>query len=185
MSRLPDVIGPPDVIPGAMRVIRPIANLDRDGAWGGDIARGTGITGPVSPVTRVTRAVSRRTSIIFISASAYAHYDWKEKEQESQSFRFGFRFHIALSFVSYPKLATPANETRVPYTVFAGPEYDARFFQISVPTQPDNSGGGKRIRSEPSALNQLNNEHNDSNHEQKMDQAASNVTNKAKKPEHH
>jgi len=73
-----------------MRVIRPIANLDRDGARGGDIARGTGITGPVWPVTRVTaavwaitrvtRAVSRRTSIIFISASAYAHYDWKEKE---------------------------------------------------------------------------------------------------------
>ena len=45
--------------------------------------------------------------------------------------------------------------------------------------------GRKRIRSEPSALNQLNNEHNDSNHEQKMDQAASNVTDKAKKPEHH
>ena len=59
------------------------------------------------------------------------------------------------------------------------------FFQISVPTQPGNSGGGKRIRSEPSALNQLNNEHNDGNHEQEMDQAASNVTNKAKKPEHH
>src|SRR6266853_5308871 len=114
MSRPPDVIGPPDVIPGAMRVIRPIANLDRDGAWGGDIARGTGITGPVWPITgpvwpvtcvtaavwaitRVTRAVSRRTSIIFISASAYAHYDWKEKEQESQSFRFGVRFHIAFS----------------------------------------------------------------------------------------
>jgi len=33
-------------------------------------------------------------------------------------------------------------------------------------------------------LNQLNNEHNDRNHEQKMDQTASNVTNKAKKPEH-
>lgn len=43
----------------------------------------------------------------------------------------------------------------------------------------------KRIRSKPSALNQLNNEHNDGNHEQKMDQTASNVTNKAKKPEHH
>jgi hypothetical protein len=150
MSRPPDVIGPPDVIPGAMRVIRPIPNLDRDGAWGGDIARGTGITGPVWSVTGavwaispVTRAVSRRTSIIFISASAYAHYDWKEKEQESQSFRFGFRFHIAFPLVSYPKLATPANETKVPYAVFAGPEDNAPFFQISVPIQPGNSGGGK------------------------------------------
>ena len=45
--------------------------------------------------------------------------------------------------------------------------------------------GGKRIRSEPSALNELNNEHNDGNHEQKMDQSAANVTDKAQKPEHH
>ncbi len=44
--------------------------------------------------------------------------------------------------------------------------------------------GRKRIRSKPSALNQLNNEHNDGNHEQKMDQTASNVANKAQKPEH-
>jgi hypothetical protein len=42
----------------------------------------------------------------------------------------------------------------------------------------------KRIRSEPSsALNQVNNEHNDGNHEQKMDQTAANVADKAKKPE--
>ena len=45
--------------------------------------------------------------------------------------------------------------------------------------------GRKRIRSEPSALNQLNNEHDDGNHEQKMDQTAANVTDKAQKPEHH
>jgi hypothetical protein len=45
--------------------------------------------------------------------------------------------------------------------------------------------GENGFRSKPSALNQLNNEHNDGNHEQKMDQTASNVTNKAKKPEHH
>jgi hypothetical protein len=44
--------------------------------------------------------------------------------------------------------------------------------------------GRKRIRSEPSsALNQVNNEHNDGNHEQKMDQTAANVADKAKKPE--
>jgi hypothetical protein len=43
----------------------------------------------------------------------------------------------------------------------------------------------KRIRSEPSsALNQLNNEHDDGNHEQKMDQTAAKVADKAQKPEH-
>jgi hypothetical protein len=62
VSRPPDVIGPPDVIPGAMRVIRPIANLDRDDAWGCDIARRTGITGSVWAITRVTGSVCRRTS---------------------------------------------------------------------------------------------------------------------------
>jgi hypothetical protein len=45
--------------------------------------------------------------------------------------------------------------------------------------------GRKRIRSEPSALNELNNEHNDGNHEQKMNQRAANVPDKAQKPEHH
>jgi hypothetical protein len=44
--------------------------------------------------------------------------------------------------------------------------------------------GRKRIRSEPSALNELNNEHNDGNHEQKMNQTAAKVADKAKKPEH-
>jgi hypothetical protein len=45
--------------------------------------------------------------------------------------------------------------------------------------------GRKRIRSEPSsALNQVNNEHNDGNHEQEMDQAAANVADETKKPEH-
>ena len=44
--------------------------------------------------------------------------------------------------------------------------------------------GRKRIRSEPCALNELNNEHNDGNHEQKMNQSAANVADKAQKPEH-
>jgi hypothetical protein len=45
--------------------------------------------------------------------------------------------------------------------------------------------GRKRIRSEPSALNQLNNEHNDGDDEQKMNQSAAKVADKAQKPEHH
>jgi len=45
--------------------------------------------------------------------------------------------------------------------------------------------GRKGIRSEPSsALNQLNNEYDDGNHEQKMDQTAAKVADKAQKPEH-
>jgi hypothetical protein len=35
-----------------------------------------------------------------------------------------------------------------------------------------------------SALNQLNNEHDDGNHEQKMNQSAAKVADEAKKPEH-
>jgi hypothetical protein len=34
-------------------------------------------------------------------------------------------------------------------------------------------------------LNQVNNEHNDGNHEQKMDQSAAKMADKAQKPEHH
>ena len=42
------------------------------------------------------------------------------------------------------------------------------------------------FRSEPSsALNQVNDQRNDGNHEQKMDQTAANVADKAQKPEHH
>jgi hypothetical protein len=44
--------------------------------------------------------------------------------------------------------------------------------------------GRKRIRSEPSPLKELNNEHNDGNHEQKMNQSAAKVADKAQKPEH-
>jgi hypothetical protein len=45
--------------------------------------------------------------------------------------------------------------------------------------------GRKRICSEPSALKELNNEYDDGNHEQKMDQTAAKVADKAQKPEHH
>jgi hypothetical protein len=44
--------------------------------------------------------------------------------------------------------------------------------------------GRKRIGSEPSALKELNNEHNDGNHEQKMNQSAAKVADKAQKPKH-
>ena len=50
--------------------------------------------------------------------------------------------------------------------------------------QPTDTTGRKRIRSEPSALNELNNEHDDGNHEQKMNQSAAKVADKAQKPEH-
>jgi len=50
--------------------------------------------------------------------------------------------------------------------------------------QPTDTIGAKRIRSESSALNELNNEYDDGNHEQKMNQSAAKVADKAKKPEH-
>jgi hypothetical protein len=57
---------------------------------------------------------------------------------------------------------------------------------LIIPFPADRRGQSPiTLRSEPSALNQLNNEHNDRNHEQKMDQTATNVTDQAQKPEHH
>ena len=43
--------------------------------------------------------------------------------------------------------------------------------------------GRKRIRSEPSALNELNNKHNDGNNEQKMNQAASHMEAEPQQPQ--
>ena len=63
MAGNPDVIGMAHIITGAASVIRPIADLDRDGAWV------TGITGPIWAITRVTGSI-RRISAIIISASA-------------------------------------------------------------------------------------------------------------------
>ena len=59
MSWPPDVIRAAHVITRTASIIRPIANLDRDGAWVG-IARGTSVTGAVWAVTRVTGSVCRR-----------------------------------------------------------------------------------------------------------------------------
>jgi hypothetical protein len=48
----------------------------------------------------------------------------------------------------------------------------------------DNGWAQPGIMLEPSsALNQVNNQNNDSNYEEKMDQAAANVADEAKKPE--
>ncbi len=89
MSRNPDVIGAAHVITCAASVIRPIADLDRDGAWVA-IARVTGITGSVWARTGVTGAVRRRSTII-ISASACTDSHRKEKKQENRPFWPGFR----------------------------------------------------------------------------------------------
>src|SRR5437879_1588301 len=84
MSRSPDVIRAPHVITCAAIVIRPVANLDRDGAWV------TSITGSVWAITRVTRSV-RWISTIIIGASACTDSYRKEKEQENRPFWLGFR----------------------------------------------------------------------------------------------
>src|SRR5437879_5662880 len=74
VSRPPDVIRAAHVITCAAIVIRPVANLDRDGAW----------------VTRVTGSV-RWISTIIIGASACTDSYRKEKEQENRPFWLGFR----------------------------------------------------------------------------------------------
>src|SRR6266446_374189 len=86
MSRNPDVIGAAHVITCAASVIRPIADLDRDGAWVA-IARVTGITRSVWAITCVTRSVPRT----IISASACTDRHRKEKKQENRPFWPGFR----------------------------------------------------------------------------------------------
>jgi len=89
VSRPPDVIRAAHIITSASSVIRPVANLDRDGAWVA-IARVTSITGSVWARTRVTGSV-RRISTIIISASACTDSHRKEKEQENRPFRPGCR----------------------------------------------------------------------------------------------
>jgi len=100
MSWPPDVIGAAHVITSAASVIRPIANLDRDGAWGGDIARGTGITGSVWAITRITAPVrtasiirtgpvSRRSSVItavIVGAPTCTERDRNYEEQDNLPF---------------------------------------------------------------------------------------------------
>ena len=70
MPRNPDVVGVAYIITCAASVIRPIANLDCDGAW---------VTGPVWAITRVTGS-------IITSASACTDSHRKEKEQENRPF---------------------------------------------------------------------------------------------------
>src|SRR5437879_2929464 len=80
MPRNPDVIGATHIITRAASVIRPISNLDRDGAW---VASITGSA--VWARTRVTGAVRRITTVI-ISASACTDSQGKEKKQENRPF---------------------------------------------------------------------------------------------------
>src|SRR5437879_12128662 len=89
VPRNPDVIGVTHIITRAASVIRPIANLDRDGAWVA-IARVTSITGSVWARTRVTGAV-RRISAIIISASACTDSQRKEQEKENRPLWHGWR----------------------------------------------------------------------------------------------
>ncbi len=87
MSRPPHVIGPPDVIPGAMRIIRPIANLNCDGA------RVSGISpAVVRPWTTIIGSVPGITSSVIPIASTCADDDRKEKKQERPPSQSGFHF---------------------------------------------------------------------------------------------
>jgi hypothetical protein len=84
MPRNPDVIGVAHIITRAASVIRPIANLDRDGAAWVTIARS------VWARARVTGSVHRISTII-IGASACTDSYRKEKEEENRPFWPSFR----------------------------------------------------------------------------------------------
>jgi hypothetical protein len=84
MSRPPHVIGPPDVIPGATRVIRPIANLNCDGA------RVSGISSAVvRPWTTIIGSVPRISSISSFT-SACTERDRNQKQQQCRPFQSRF-----------------------------------------------------------------------------------------------
>jgi hypothetical protein len=153
MSRPPDVIGATHVITSAAIIIRPIANLDRDGAWAGDIARGTGITrsvwaaitrvtGSVLAITRVTGSVwatrvtgsvCRRTSII-ISASAGPQSDRKQKEQESRPSRFRSNLGGDLRVINNIRFHIWYNDIRIQQTFYA-PELKNFYIQLKTASQ--------------------------------------------------
>ena len=85
MSRPPHVIGPPDVIPGAMRVIRPIANLNCDGA------RVSGISSAVvRPWTTIIGSIPGITSSVIPITSACTERDRNQKQQQCGPFQSRF-----------------------------------------------------------------------------------------------
>jgi hypothetical protein len=156
MSRPPDVIGATHVITSAAIIIRPIANLDRDGAWVG-IARGTGITrsvwaaitrvtGSVLAITRITASV-RATSVIrtgpisssvitaiIISASACPQSDRKQKEQESRPSRFRSNLGGDLRVINNIRFHIWYNDIRILQTFYA-PELKNFYIELKTASQ--------------------------------------------------
>lgn len=101
MSRAPDVIAAAHVIPRTARIVRPITNLDCDGAWVRSIPP---ITWPVRAIISVIRpAIVPWVIAVIIGASACADRDENKKGQERWPVRFhsrsvpgGDRLHLRL-----------------------------------------------------------------------------------------
>ncbi len=101
MSRAPDVVAAAHVIPRTARIVRPITNLDRDGAWVRSIPW---ITWPVRARISVIRpAIVPWVIAVITGASACADRDENNKEQErrpirshSRSIPGGDRLHLRL-----------------------------------------------------------------------------------------
>jgi hypothetical protein len=96
VSRPPDVIGPPDVIPRAASIVRPIANLDRDGAWVSCIP--WTVTGSV----RATAVIA--TAVIRIGASACANHDNNEQEPENRPLSSHYGLGVTGSCLRFPMI---------------------------------------------------------------------------------
>jgi hypothetical protein len=117
VSRPPDVIGPPDVIPRAASIVRPIANRDRDGAWvscipwtvTGSVPATAVIRPSIPPSTGVVRAIAVvrataviATAVIRIGASACANHDNNEQEPENCPLSSHCGFAVTGSCLRFP-----------------------------------------------------------------------------------
>lgn len=134
VSRSPDVIRAAHIIARAASIVRPIANLDRDGAWGsgipwtvtGSVRSTAGIRPSIRPpstgvvraiavvlataaVGRATTAVGRATAVIAtavirIGASACANHDNNEQEPENRPLSSHYGFGVTGSCLRFPMI---------------------------------------------------------------------------------
>ena len=127
VSRSPDVIRAAHIIARAASIVRPIANRDRDGAWGsgipwtvtGSVRSTAGIRPSIRPPsTGVVRAIAVvlataavvlataviATAVIRIGASACANHDNNEQEPENRPLSSHYGFGVTGSCLRFPMI---------------------------------------------------------------------------------
>jgi len=84
MSRFPDVIGPPDVIPRTTSIIWPIAYRDRDGAWVASVI--WSVTSTVTSIIRTGPVSSSVITAVIVGAPTCTERDRNYEEQDNLPF---------------------------------------------------------------------------------------------------